>query len=393
MKKIIITLSLITLAGCNSGSDSSSSNNNQNQISGGIPIQVSANSTGVCSNLNSPCVSLNVCDSNGNNCSTINNILVDTGSYGLRVFGNLLSNQTKNALNPILVNNNPVGECVSYGDGSQNWGGINLGIVKFTDSIQTSSIPIQIIDSSFMTAPSNCWNRTTSANNFGYNGVLGVGLYQYDGGSYYSCSQNGCTSILNYKQTNEVMNPIYALPNSNNGLTLSFNNISSSGTNSLTGTLLFGVGTNESNTMNPSNVYSANLSSLGIPMFSSLYNNNNYFSFLDSGTNTLGIVNSGITLCNNPYSDFLCPTSNMNLTIQNENSSGQLISTNINIANMNNLINSGNSVFNNIGSELPNSFNGVQVIDYGLPFFIGKNVQLIYDGKTSNIGNGPAWAW
>lgn len=390
-KKIIYILTsgilAISLFGCNSGGGSGSGGGDPMQS---MNIKVTPNLTGVCSNVNSPCVSVTICDNNNQNCSTVDNVLLDTGSYGLRIFSSLLNQNTINALNPIKNNNNPIGECVSYGDGSQNWGQVVSANIQLSSSAIASNVPMQLINSSWNTPPSSCSNATTSPSDFLYNGVLGVGVYVQDGGQYYICNGSNCNTSYSMPTNQQVANPIAFLPSNNNGITISFPNISNSGDNNVTGVLNFGVNTNTQNTVTTNNVYQANLSQ-GLPLFSSTYNGNSYYAFLDTGTNTLSLTNPNVTQCGSPYTGFLCPSSQTTLNLSNLNSQNQPIPTTINIANTISLLNTGNSVFNNIGTSL--SFSGANIIDYGLPYFFGKNVQIVFNGANSNLGNGPFWAW
>lgn len=375
---------LIFISGCNSGDSSSNQVINQ-----GMNISITPNSTGVCSYVNAPCVSVSICDSSGNNCSTVNNVLLDTGSYGLRLFNSTISQNTLNNLKPITdKNNNPVGECVSYGDGSQNWGGVYKANINLSSDAIAANVPIQIINSSFYTPPSECYNATQSPQDFGLNGVLGVGLYIADGGSYYSCNNNGCSAI-SLSSNEQVSNPISFLPNNNNGLTLLFPSIPLNGAKNQSGTLYFGVNTNSQNTFNPSNVYKANTSN--IPTFSSQYNSNSYSAFLDSGTNTLSIANSGLTSCEFS-SSWLCPSNNTNLTFLNYNSNNTGIQSILTIGNASSLLNTNNTSFSTIGTNL-NFGIGLNYVDYGLPYFYGKTVQLVFQNSNSNLGTGPFWAW
>ena len=48
---------------------------------------------------NKPCVSIRLCDSGGGNCQTINDILLDTGDYGVRIFQQALTAPLLAALN------------------------------------------------------------------------------------------------------------------------------------------------------------------------------------------------------------------------------------------------------------------------------------------------------
>jgi hypothetical protein len=51
---------------------------------------------------NEPCTSVTICTPGTRNCQTINNILLDTGSYGLRIFNSVITVP----LTPLLDSNN-----------------------------------------------------------------------------------------------------------------------------------------------------------------------------------------------------------------------------------------------------------------------------------------------
>lgn len=393
MKKLMTTLiPILALVACNSGSNGGGGNIPIDPSN--MQISVTPNSNGVCNSVNSPCVSVTICDSNNNNCSRVNNILLDTGSFGLRVFSSTLSSSTLNSLTPITANGNKVGECVSYGDGSQNWGSIAYANLQLAVGATATNTPIQIIDSTFSKVPSSCYNATSSPTDFGYNGILGVGLSKNDGGNYYSCNGNSCTSYnLPIKQ--QVANPVSLLPQNNNGITLTFDNVGSGGGSGITGQLIFGVSTTQSNTVNVANTYPATFDSNGIPVFNSQMNSINYSGFLDSGTNTLSFNGSGISglsQCTGQLAGFFCPISTINLSPSNLNSNSNYINSSISIANAYNILNSGDSAYSNIGATIPSGI-GQNYIDYGIPFFYGKTIQLVFQGSSSNIVNGPAWAW
>lgn len=385
LNKLILTLAFCSsfLTACNSGGGGSSSSD----YSDGMSVTIAPGSAGICQYVNAPCVTVNVCDTGNSNCSTINNVLLDTGSYGLRVFNSTLSQSTLNNLVPVTYNSNPVGECVSYGDGSQNWGGIYFANIQLNSSNVASGIPIQIINSSFQTSPSACYNATTSPSAFGVNGILGVGVYQQDGGDYYSCANNVCSRI-SLPANKQVTNPISALPNNNNGLTISFPNVSNTGSNNISGVMQFGVNTNSNNTITTTNNFTATLNSDGLPIFNSLLNGNIYSSFLDSGTNTLGVSNSGLPTS----SGFLNPAANTVLNITSLNSSSVYVNTFVTIASLSSLNTNYYDAFNDIGTDL--SFGtATNYIDFGMPYFYGKTIQIVFNGKSSNIGDGPLWAW
>ena len=136
----------------------------------------------------------------------------DTGSFGLRIF--------KQGLNVSLQQvSGGVGflaECVQFGDGSSDWGPVQIASVILGNE-PAIQVPIQVIDSTFGTLPAACRNADRTPAAAGFNGILGVGLLIQDCGStcansannglYYSCSGSGCTGT-SVPLSNQVQNPV-----------------------------------------------------------------------------------------------------------------------------------------------------------------------------------------
>jgi len=82
--------------------------------------------------LNEPCVSVTVCTPGTTDCQTIPNILLDTGSFGLRIFKQALSVPlTQVASGPGLL-----AECVQYADGTSTWGPVQTAGVILGASLR-----------------------------------------------------------------------------------------------------------------------------------------------------------------------------------------------------------------------------------------------------------------
>ena len=358
------------------------------------------NSSPLCSYANAPCATVTICDANNKNCSTVDNILIDSGSYGFRVFASALQQNTLKALLPVTEGNQQLAECMTYGDLSQVWGPVYTANLQLSSNATAENVPIQILDSSFATLPDSCTNASVTPADFYSNGILGIGLYINDAGEsnpiYYLCKDNSCNETFKVPVVNQVSNPIAFLPANNNGYTIQFDNIESVGSLTAKGTITFGVNTASDNIVKPSNIYPA-LNYTGYPTFNSIFESSSYYSLLDSGSSVLFLsedmyTTAQIAVCNGDYQGLLCPISPTTIKINNINSFGTEVPTSITISNAVDLINSGNSAFNNLGGVLPNW--GFSLMDYGMPFFYGKSVQIVFDGHSAEgIGNGPLWAW
>ena len=126
---------------------------------------------------NKPCVSVTVCTPGTSTCQTINDILLDTGSYGLRIFNQVLTVP----LTQVTVPSGNLANCVQYVDGSADWGPVQSADVVLGGE-PAVTVPIQVINASFGTVPAACGTPDASPAVAGFNGILGVGLFAEDCG-------------------------------------------------------------------------------------------------------------------------------------------------------------------------------------------------------------------
>ncbi len=210
---------------------------------------------------NKPCVSVTVCSPGTSTCQIVNDILLDTGSSGLRIFKSLLTTVT---LNPVPSGSGSLAECIQYLDGSSDWGPVQTADVILGNE-PAVQLPIQVIDSTFGTVPSSCGIPDTDLTKK-FNGILGVSLFAQDCGStcttnanvgiYYVCSATTCTSTT-APLSNQVQNPVALLPVDNNGVILELPSISLGGTPSVNGSLVLGIGTQSNNSPSGVTTYAA----------------------------------------------------------------------------------------------------------------------------------------
>lgn len=404
MKTISVMLSGVLLVACNGGGGSGGSSLPRgitNPVS--LPVgpgymTVAISPPGVCSSntVNIPCVSVTICNT-ANKCDTVPDIILDTGSFGLRVFNKFVSNLN---LPNVMSSGSQVAECVYYGDNTNNWGPVVTANVQLATGITANNVPMQIIDNNYPGSSSTpCVNPSLTPREFKGNGILGVGPIVYDGGQYFACTGGACTAISNPPNNIQVANPIAMLsnPEYNNGLTLKFPGISDSGATGAIGYAIFGIGTNSDNSVGPDvNVYPSNsfltsggLIPIGMPV---QYSNNSLIKhgFLDTGSNFYYFKDSTITQCptSNPNFFTYCQSNPVTVNPSNQSENEVYIATTANIANANNLQSSGNVAFSNYGANL-----GTRYFDYGLPFFFNKTVYVGFSNESSSIGNGPYWAF
>lgn len=140
----------ILVTACGGGGDgggSSNSGNSGNNGSGGSDgnsgntavINVNA---GVANVINIPTISVKVCAPGTSNCQVVNNVLVDTASYGLRLVGSAVSG-VLGSLPQVTSGGAPVAECGKFVS-SYTWGSVRTVDLSI-GAEQARSLPVQII--------------------------------------------------------------------------------------------------------------------------------------------------------------------------------------------------------------------------------------------------------
>ncbi len=352
-----------------------------------MPVTVNGALCSAGSYVNKPCVSVRVCSPDGSSCQTIDDILLDTASYGLRVFASVLTVP----LTQMASGTGSLAECIKYGDGSSQWGPVKMAMVTLANE-PAVQVPIQVIDATFGTVPSSCSSPDSTPMAAGFNGILGIGFFAEDCGSvcversdvgfYYSCSAGTCTPA-SAPLAAQVKNPVAFLPTDNNGLIVHLETVGSLGAESADGFVLFGIGTRSTNVPSTTKVFPVE----GDGTFSTIFGGRTYNSFIDTGSNGLFIETRAIQACMPPNAEWFCPPLTTTYAATNTGAGGTPTATaSFDVGNVTNLMSTGNSVFSNIGGYMPGFF------DWGLPFHFGKTIYLGIENKGSPIGQGPYWA-
>lgn len=401
------------MAGCGGGGSSPTSSITGQTVNNTQTVEV--NSGPANNYTNGIFTTVTICVPGSSTCQDIPNVLVDTGSEGLR----LLSSVVTLSLPAVTNNsNNTLQECASFADGSYVWGPVMGADIQIAGE-KGSSVPIQLIDSSSPTkypVPSSCTSGGGSDENtvasLGANGILGIGVFQQDCGSnctsastapalYYLCPPTqglacqGATVALNY----QLQNPVWTFPQDNNGVLISLPSIPDTGTPSVSGSLIFGVGTQSDNALGNAQIYTVDPST-GI--FQTTYNNVAYPGFVDSGSNAFYFLDSttlGIPECTDSSGNptgWYCPSSTQSYTATNTGVNGTSNSVTFNVANADALFaanNGQNWAFNNLGGDSGTSSSN-DYFDFGLPFFFGRNVFIgIENASGPNNSVGPYMAF
>jgi hypothetical protein len=370
------------------GGGNSSENNVQ-------PIVVDDGPTG--NYINGLFTSVKVCaPGSTTSCQTIDHVLVDTGTVGLRLLSTAGGGKFSLALpQQQAPDGNPLVECFQFLDGF-TWGPVVLADIYLGGEVAGSTRIQVIAPTGAPPIPSSCSGTGINLNTLsrlGANGILGIGLFLQDCEAcsqrllnvYYSCLNADCVQTL-MPTAQQVQNPVSLFANDNNGVIIDLPAIPSTGQATVSGRLVFGIGTQSNNGLGGAVVYTTNARG----NFTATYNNKSYnSSFIDSGSNGLFFLTTAETslpTCSrNP--DFYCPTTEQSFTVKNTGSNGASGTVTFKIANAQTLFNSDNTAFNNLGGNHAGAF------DYGLPFFFGRKVYFAIDNKNTSGGVGPYYAY
>jgi len=350
--------------------------------------------------------SVTVCVPGSNTCQTIDHVLVDTGSSGLRLLSSVLTI-------PLPTQNdssgNPLYECPLILSGYA-WGPVAAADILLAGE-KASSAAVQVMipapPNGSPPVPGTCSSRTPGPNlgnsvtALGANGVLGVGLFQKDCGNmcttsngsippvYYDCPASGCNPTY-VTLAQQVPNPVTMLSYDNNGVMLFLPSVPAGGLTTVNGSLIFGVGTQANNALQSATVYTVPDSGANAGQITTTFNGVNYPGTIDSGSPGIFFLDNGTTgipTCIVQGLPWYCPTSPDSLSATNQGANGNQGVVNFSIENANTLLNSGNSAFSTLGGPQTGSF------DFGLSFFFGRNVFTAIENMSTPAGPGPYFAY
>ena len=337
-------------------------------------------------------MSVTICTPGTKQCQTIPNILLDTGSYGLRIFSSVISV-------PLTAETDSTGksiaECTEFGSGA-DWGPVKMADVILGGEAAVT-IPIHTIDATFASVPNSCGTVDSDPASTGFNGILGVGLFVQDCGDacaqsdqnniYYACDGIRCTGT-SVTLANQLANPVASLSQDNNGVILDLPSVPAGGNSVITGYLILGIDTETNNSSGMSKLYQADQNG----NFTTQYKRQTFSSsFIDSGSNGLFFPDTTIATCTGNAAEFFCPASTLSLsaTQMGADSTAQNVVP-FNIANAATLL-TPTGAFDNIGGAINGAL--ASDFDWGLPFFFGRIVYVGIDAKKSNLGTGPYWGY
>jgi Protein of unknown function (DUF3443) len=372
---------------------------------------------------NLPYVTVTVCTPGSTTqCATIDHVLLDTGSYGLRL---LKSKVAAVGLPSVPVaadpnNGTPAGdaaECYAFVLGAV-WGPLATADVQMGGET-ASSVNIQVIDDAAVPAqpvPQNCNQQAqgtllNSASMLQANGILGVGVVGVDCGItcmtntyaggyivYYSCPPGGAAcQAAGLPLASQVQNPVAHFAVNNNGTMIVMPAVPELGAMVARGRLVFGIGTQTNNQ---------------IPIGATLYQINNdpnsadYLyvalqvasrsypqSFVDTGANAMFFdepaLSQACSVSSGQAGTWYCPPATWRQTATLTDKAGTAGAFNMAVTNADALFNSGAAAFATLAGSAGQA---TQTFALGMPFFYGRTVFTSIWGQALAT-SGPWYAF
>lgn len=347
--------------------------------------------------INAPYVSVTICEPGSKTaCQTIDHVLLDTGSVGLRLFADTLTSQAAPPTMGVPATSEHVRACYNYVSG-YTWGSMAQVDLTFGNA-KINNFPIMLVgDPRAGAAPATCAQGRNLSSGLvqGMKGVMGIGHAAVDCGKrcetaaqslYYACAA-GSTNCrrLAVPMNEQIANPVHAAGADINGVALQFPPVAGN-TKAVRGKMYFGIGTHANNTPQATNqIYK--LDSTGFfkaTIGGRVYNR----STIDSGSNGM-FYPSSLPRCKN-LPAFYCPPSDTTETAAVTGHNGTSSNVMFLISNAETSVASGHPVLPGIAANLSAPSDPDPFVLWGLPFHFGRTTFLLYDGAQYGGVTGPA---
>ena len=372
-----------------------------------VALTIDAGPPAATGQVNHAYVTLKVCVSgSATQCASIDHVLVDTGSSGLRLVRSVLTSAGVTLPAATDAQGQTIEECMSFGAG-QTWGPVAVADVTVAGEV-AAKLPVQIMDDTNASAPppAACGANGTLINDvssIGANGLFGVGVFAQDCGSacvspttplalYYGCATAGTCTAENIALANQVTNPVAMFPTDNNGIIVSLPNLqNANGDTSVTGELVFGIATQADNAL-PSTALTV-LGADATGDFTATYNGGTTAlpALIDSGSDTYAFDDPTIAVCaSGAYVGYYCPAVAPQSLFAVNMGAGTYNATNtvdFAIADPNSFV-AGAAAFIDLGGG-----RGSTNFTWGMPFFYGRKVYFGIDQRVSGTYTGPFYAY
>lgn len=372
-----------------------------------LSLTIDAGPAAATGQINHAYVTVKVCaPGSQTQCASIDHVLLDTGSSGLRMVRSVLVSGGVTLAAETDAQGQAIEECMTFG-GGQTWGPVALADVTLAGESATK-LPVQIMDDTNAGAPppATCGASGTLINGvsgFGANGVLGVGVFAQDCGAacvnpatplalYYGCTTAGVCTAENIALASQVTNPVAMFGADNNGIIVNLPNLqNANGDMSVTGQVIFGIATQADNALP-----AVGLTVLGADAkgdFTATYNGGMTVlpALIDSGTGSYSFDDPAMAVCSSgAFVGYYCPTVAprsvfaVNTGVGMNNATSRV---DFAIADPNSFV-ANAAAFIELGGG-----GGSTRFTWGMPFFYGRKVYIGIDQRVSGAFTGPFYAY
>lgn len=372
---------------------------------------------------NVPYVTVTLCSPGSTSrCVTIDHVLLDTGSIGLRI---LQSKVAALGLPQVAVpadasSATPAGhaaECYPFVLGAV-WGPLATADLQIAGE-SALALTVQLIDDAVVPtfpAPANCQAAAsggllTSAATLQANGILGIGMINVDCGVscltnvysgsyavYYSCAAGSGTCVpAAMPAAAQVHNPVSQFALDNNGAMIVMPALPDLGAAIAKGRLVFGIGTQANNqiplTATMYRVDSDPASINYLYLTTQLGSRSYPSSYIDTGSNAVFFDNATLPkACQVPAGtagNWYCPATAWRQTASIIDVAGTSGRIDFSVASADALFATGGAAFANLGGSAGQA---ASAFAWGMPFFYGRKVFVSIWGQVLSP-TGPWYAF
>lgn len=395
------------LAACIGGHDTTAGSSTPvTPVLNTLALTVDSGPAGATGAINRAYVTVRVCVPGQTQCADIDHVLLDTGSWGLRLVRSVLTAHGVTLSAETDAQKQAIEECVTFG-GGQTWGPVAPADVTLAGE-SAAKLPVQVMDDTSAGAPppATCGANGTLINGvsgFAANGVLGVGVFVQDCGAgcvnaaspqpvYYGCTAAGVCTAENVALAAQVTNPVAMFAADNNGIIVNLPNLqNANGDASVQGEVIFGIGTQTDNVLPASALTVLGTDANGD--FTATYNGATTAqpALIDSGADMYSFNDPTIAVCaTGPFVGYYCPAVapqsvfavNTGVGVNNASST-----VNFAIADPNTFV-ANATAFINLGGG-----GGSTRLTWGLPFFYGRKIYVGIDQRVAGSYTGPYYAY
>lgn len=364
--------------------------------------------------INRAYVTVKVCVPGSTTCANVDHVLLDTGSWGLRLVRSVLTASAVTLTASTDAQGQTIEECASFA-GGETWGPVALADVTLAGEV-AGKVPIQVLDDTNTGAPppASCSNNGSVHNQVTdllANGILGIGVFAQDCGAacvspappansnYYGCTAAGACTAENIALASQVTNPVALFAADNNGVIVSLPNLqNANGDATVAGEVTFGLGTQTDNALPATGLTVLGADANGD--FTATFNGGTTAlpALIDSGTDDYAFADTdpNMATCtatppnNAAWVGYYCPTvapqalSAVNAGVGTNNATNTVQFA---IDNPNSFAATATAFINLGGGQ------GSTRFTWGMPFFYGRKIYVGIDQKVSGSFTGPFYAY